>query len=328
MDRLQSNESIRIDQELQSNNGLFRLRMVNTGGLELYRVQTGPGLPIWKSVSQPHVGAYATMQPDGNFVIRWPQGAAYWSTQTQGHPGAFVVMQDDGNLVVYDTANRALWASQSAQDMHAPTIRYKGEGGFTYNETSESWKQLCTMFPCFMALQWPGYATTIVEDVIDGQAVVIQLWKGLCPKFLGMLGVQYFPGGVGAEVGIYRRIPGKLAPTALPGLPDPLAQKILSGLRNLADTEFWWPFPELGATLECSFINPLTGETVFSGGPQKGYWLTKWMDENDYATYRQTHATPGYTDYILDFHVNGKHYRRWPGRPLSSQAATELLLLS
>jgi hypothetical protein len=326
MDRLHTFESLRIDQELESNNGWFRLRMMNSGGLRLYRVMNGQTL--WTSTQQAHVGAYAVMEPDGRFITRWGQGAAYWSTPTGGHPNAFVVLQDDGNLVVLDAANNPLWSSQSGPDLRAPTIRYT-EGSYTYNETSESWKQLCTAFPCFMALQWPGYATTIVEDVIDGQAVVIQLWKGLCPKFLGFAGIQYFPGGVGAEVGVYRRIPGKIRPTALPLPPSPFTRTILNALQTLSDNELWWPFPELGATLECRFINPVNGETVFSGGPQKGYWLTKWMDENAYAQYRiDKPAPPNYTDYILEFHINGKLYRRWGGPPIISQAATELLLLS
>jgi len=327
MDRLHTNESLHIDQELTSSNGWFRLRMSSSGGLVLYRVQVGQ--TTWTSLAQAHVGAYATMQADGSFVIRWPMGAAYWSTPTAGHPGAYVVLQDDGNLVVFDSANRPLWASQSGQDMQAPTIRYVGEGGYSYNETSESWKQMCTAFPCFLALQWPGYATAIVEDVINGQAVVIQLWKGLCSKFLGFAGVNYFPGGVGAEVGIYRRIPGKIRPTSLPLPPGPITTQISNALKTFADNDLWWPFPELGATIDCTFINPVTNEPVFGAGPETTYWLTKWMDENRYAQYQKDKPTPpNYTDYILEYRINGKKYRRWTGPPLPCPAATDLLLLS
>src|SRR5438046_3471101 len=65
-----------------------------------------------------------------------------------------------------------------------PAIRYTDAHGYHYDETSVWWKELCTAFPCFAQLQWPDYASTVVEDIIDGQAVVIQLWKGWCPKFL------------------------------------------------------------------------------------------------------------------------------------------------
>jgi hypothetical protein len=319
MDRLQANEALSINQELVSNNGWFRLRMSSSGALVLYRTQVGH--TVWTSTAVAQVGALAAMQADGNFVTRAAQGAPYWSTGTAGHPGAWVVLQDDGNLVVYDSANHALWASQSTQDLMAPTIRYSS-AGYSYNETSESWKQMCTAFPCFWALQWPGYATDVIEDKIDGQDVVIQLWKGLCPKFLGFAGLQAFPGGVGAEVGIYRRIPGKLrTPSASLGfLPQDLSTRISGALTNLTDNELWWPFPELGATLEFTFINPVTGETVFSAGAEQSYWLTKWMDEGNFlqyeGTYRQyqtDHATPAnWTDYILEYKINGKSYPQWP----------------
>jgi hypothetical protein len=74
------------------------------------------------------------------------------------------------------------------------------EQGYHYVETSDEWKQACLALPCFSLLAWPDYKTTTVEDVIDGEPVVIQLWKGWCQKFFGD---DDFPGGIGAEVGIY-----------------------------------------------------------------------------------------------------------------------------
>ena len=49
--------------------------------------------------------------------------------------------------------------------------------------------------------------------------MVIQLWKGNCPKFLGFIGIESFPGGIGAEVGVYRRIPGRFRPPPFPRPP-------------------------------------------------------------------------------------------------------------
>ena len=131
-------------------------------------------------------------------------------------------------------------------------------------------------------------------------------------------GIDFFPGGIGAEVGIYRRIPGKVVPTSIGSLPlvGGLAQQLLGPARALADSELWWPFPELGATIEFNFINPITREVIFSAGPQKGYWLTKWMDETSYPTFAQDHPAPaGYTDYILKYTINGKAYHHWPAEP-------------
>src|SRR5258706_2696810 len=211
MDRLFVDALLHIDEELESNNGYFRLRLTSTGGLVLYRAQLGMGHAMWTSGGGTHAKAYAKMQADGSFILRSGRSAPYWSTPTAGHAGAYIVLQDNGNLVVLDPTGPLLWQSYTEQDMLSPTIRYDGEGGYTYDETSEYWKEMCRAFPCFYALQWPGYASDIFEDEINGQAAVIQLWKGWCQKFLGS---TYFPGGIGAEVGVYRRIPGKVRPPA------------------------------------------------------------------------------------------------------------------
>ena len=83
------------------------------------------------------------------------------------------------------------------------TNKFVDDQGYEYVETSEDWKKACLPLPCFAAVWWPDYATKVVEDTIDGQPVVIQLWKGWCQKFLGD---DDFPGGIGAEVGVYHRV--------------------------------------------------------------------------------------------------------------------------
>jgi hypothetical protein len=235
MDRLLPNQRLNGGEELASNNGWFRLLMHPDGNLVVYRAQTRHTL--WLPFSNGQPGAFLVMQTDGNLVAYSAQGIPLWATGTNPSPGAYVVMQDDGNLVVYNSANNPIWASNSAMDLTMPTIRYVGAGGYWFNETSESWKEMCRAFPCFAALQWPGYASTVIEDRINGQDVVIQLWKGWCPKFLGLAGVQIFPGGIGGEVGVYRRMPGRARPTSLPGLPPALAAKVLVEIANLTDDE-------------------------------------------------------------------------------------------
>ena len=313
MNSLSPPQELHAGDKLVSNNGYFTLEMYPDGGLALYRNQTRG--TMWTSTSLNQPGGFAVMQGDGNFVAYSPTGTPYWATGTDGHPGAWLALLDDGNLVVIDGQN-VLWQTNTVTDLRAPTIRYVREGGYSYNETSESWKAMCANFPCLEALQWPGYATLVIDDEIDGTPIVIQLWKGLCPKFGGILGLQTFPGGVGAEVGIYRRIPGKAPPTSFPGLPQlGMAEKLLNELGSGAGVDLWWPAPELNATLEMTFTNPVTGEVMFSAGPQTGYWLTKWMDETAFIEYVRDHGVPPFTDYVLEFTVNGKRYPTWPRTP-------------
>jgi hypothetical protein len=147
----------------------------------------------------------------------------------------------------------------------SPTIKYIDARGYEYVETSDWLKQVCTLLPCFEALQWPDYASKVVRDVIDGQDVVIQLWKGWCPKIF-----EDFPGGIGAEVGVYCTVLERALPTSLP-LITPQAAAGLTSIAELGDEFFWWPFSELGTTIEFTLTNPVTNQTFFSAGPETTY---------------------------------------------------------
>jgi hypothetical protein len=321
MDRLQANQQLNVNDKITSNNGLFTLVMQGDGNLVLYRTDNRSA--PWASNTWGSPANRAVMQGDGNFVVYGPDGHPYWNSGTAGYPGACVVVQDDGNLVVYDKIGTARWASNTAQSF-SPTIQYTDARGYAYNETSEAWKRMCQAFPCFAALQWPGYATDVRQINIGGQDVVVQLWKGWCPKFLGL---PNFPGGNGAEVGIYRKIRGRVRPTILPFLPPSLAATILGGLATLSDDMIWWPYPELNTTLEYELINPETNQAFFHAGPEKSYWLAKWMDDGSYSKYQKDQGkkwpwlpdwwpgnsrTPGSsTGYVLDYTINGQRYPRW-----------------
>jgi hypothetical protein len=319
VDRLQPNQQLNVGQQLVSNNGLLNLIMQGDGNLVLYRTQFGQAL--WASNTWGKPVNRAVMQTDGNFVAYEAGGTPRWSSGTWGHAGAWVILQDDGNLVVYDSANKPLWASNTVQNFSSPTIMYSDSRGYSYVETSEWWKQMCTSLPCSLLLQWPDYATAKVETTINQVPVVIQVWKGWCQKFLGL---QNFPGGIGAEVGVYRRIPGKIRPTSLPFLPAPVAAFILAGLASLRDSDIWWPAPELNATVRYTLVNPVNNTTFFTAGPETSYWLAKWMNDGSYSKYQADQGkrwfwlpswfpgnsnTPLFSvNYRLDFTVNGSSY--------------------
>ena len=307
--RLQPYQQLKVDDQLLSDNGYLNLILQADGNLVLYRTRFGHAL--WASNAQALPVDHVIMQGDGNLVAYSTEGMAYWATATQGHPKAWAYLQDDGNFVVYGSGNNALWASNTLQDFNSPTFHYTDASGYQYDETSERWKQLCTDIPCFAALQWLGYATQVREGRIDGQPVVIQLWKGDCQKFLGL---QQFPGGIGAEVGVYHRMPGRARPTSLPFLPPPFAAFILTSIATLTDDQLWWAFPELNTRVEFALISPVTNQTFFTAGPETTYWLNKWMDDDSYEKYQHDHGgqIPGSpTDYLLDYNINGTAFPRW-----------------
>ena len=148
-----------------------------------------------------------------------------------------------------------------------PTHESVDDRGYRYVETSEEWMEACRPLPCFPQLWWPDYATKVIEDTIDGKPVVIQLWKGWCQQFLNL---KNMPGGVGGEVGVYARMPGRHIAESIPDLPDPFVAKIREKVAGLGDKDLWWPYPEseLQTTIDFEFINPQTGETVFRADPK------------------------------------------------------------
>jgi hypothetical protein len=188
----------------------------------------------------------------------------------------------------------------------SPTKRYT-ENGFDFDETSDEWKVMCQALPCFAALHWPDYSTKVVEDTINGQRVVIQLWKGYCPQFLNSAN---FPGGVGAEVGIYRRIPGKQWGSSPPaGFPAAL----FTAMKNMAgSSELWWAYPELRAEVDFEFVNPETNSIFFRHEKQTTYWCNKWMQTKSYDAYKASRKTPLMAwNYTLKYTINGKTYPSW-----------------
>jgi frataxin-like iron-binding protein CyaY len=326
MDRLNSGQTLGPGESLtsvyQGQEGWFRFMLFSNGDPVIYRVQTHR--EIWIAPHKSGAARSVHMQNDGNLVATSESGQVVWSTQTAGNPGAIARLKNDGNLVVEAEDGRKLWASNSGQDLKSPTIVYSEATGYHFTETSESWKEFCEPLPCFLALRWPGYASGIVEDTVDGHPIVIQWWKGLCPKFLGLVGVQSFPGGVGAEVGIYRRFSGRQRPTSLAFLPKPLEAAAVAIMRAAPDRDLWWPYPELGARVEFTLTNPKTKQLFFEARSQKTFWQAKWMDESSYLRYQKEQGkrwkmlpawipgnsrTPAnWEDYVLRFRVNGKTY--------------------
>jgi hypothetical protein len=307
--QLTTGQQLHTYRQLVSNSRLFNLIMQGDGNLVLYRTMFTR--PLWASNTNGAPVDHVIMQADGNLVAYSQQGTSYWATNTPGHPGANLVVQDDGNAVVYDNAGNPLWASNTVQDLSSPVIQYFDDRGYEYDETAEWWKQDCMAFPCFAALEWPGYTTFAFPDKIDGQPVVIQLWKGTCQKFLGL---NSFPGGIGAEVGVYHVVPGRAITSSLSFLPSGFVTFILDAIANLSGNDLWWAFPELGTRIDFTLTNPVTGKIFFSAGPEVTYWMNKWMFDGSYTQYGndqggQIPSSP--TDYILNYRINGRSYPAW-----------------
>jgi len=80
-----------------------------------------------------------TMQADGNLVFR-RNGQSLWSSGTAGQPGAHATLQHDGNLVIRDRTGLAIWASGTAGSGPATALRLPSGGTFSlYKQARKIW---------------------------------------------------------------------------------------------------------------------------------------------------------------------------------------------
>jgi hypothetical protein len=204
----------------------------------------------------------------------------------------------------------------------SPVKSYTDSNGYKYVETADWFKKAVSGLPCFAALHWPNYSTEVIDDTINGKPRVIQLWKGWCPQLADEL-----PGGIGGEVGIYERIPGRTLPNSKPaGVPTAIWDVLVMTIKTKLVTDLWWPVSDQNE-VQFNFINPVTNKVVFPAGPEKTYWMNKWMNTDSYEQYKKAQGkkrwwlpagfpgnsnTPAFAaHYIMDYKINGKSYPRW-----------------
>ncbi len=177
---------------------------------------------------------------------------------------------------------------------------------YQVDETSNAWKQWCLPYPCTPQVKFPGYATKVIPQGSLGPNVIVQLWKGRCERLMGGTVANHaFPGGVGAEVGIYRK--------------------------RAAAAHEWYPAPDLNTKIEWALLNPVDESVFLASGPETTYWCNAWMTASSYHSYVRfcnTHTNEpngrgvpsSYVDYTLIYTINGHLQQPW-GRttyPLSA----------
>ncbi len=84
----------------------IRLHLSTSGDLRLYSPR---GALLWASHTAGHHGATATMQEDGNFVLRNRSGYPVWSTRT-GVAGSRLIVLKAAVLAVQSRSGRLVWS--------------------------------------------------------------------------------------------------------------------------------------------------------------------------------------------------------------------------
>lgn len=108
-DALEESQGLNSGWFLRSSSGQFELCMQGDGNLVEYFEST----PLWASNTAGHPGAYASLQPNGDFVIFGIDGKILWSTNTghQSNGKYSFAMQSDANVVLYAPSGTAIWAN-------------------------------------------------------------------------------------------------------------------------------------------------------------------------------------------------------------------------
>jgi len=103
-------EGIVSGKSYASCNGRFVATMQTDGNLVL-RDQQENGRAIWATDTSHTDGYAAVFQTDGNLVLYGTDRTALWSSHTQGLGGVRLAFQDDGDVVLYTASNQAVWST-------------------------------------------------------------------------------------------------------------------------------------------------------------------------------------------------------------------------
>jgi len=238
----------------------------------------------------------------------------------------------------------AFGAGRQAQKSHLNNFLITTDtvDGYEFVETSQNWKDTCSTLPCFTQCWWADYLTAVVqaELLISGMKrnVIIQLWKGWCQRLGGRL-MNDFPGGIGAEVGVYEIVDPAAASNGASGsywfyeptkkvdvaaydarkevaCHTPSNGVALPRQQMLAANSFppgtvWYPIRRPYPWI--SFTLTYDGQEFFQASPQQTYWRTRWMDTSDYRDkYAKKNSTPPFaTQYTLHYKVAGHTFPPW-----------------
>lgn len=153
-----------------------------------------------------------------------------------------------------------------------------------------AWARECTALPCFRGVAFPQYAEQIILAELTGPGtrytgqkypIIIHIWKGLCPNFVGNLD---FPGGYGVEIGVYRWLSKQqiarhynekyLAKNTMWTRNSLNVAAEIRKTNSSAADERWYPAPELAAKISFKLLDPENGDGVVIDSTERRRYIT------------------------------------------------------
>jgi len=189
-------------------------------------------------------------------------------------------------------------------------VTYLPAGTKDYVEVSEIWTGFCSDLACGPWVRFPGYseAHRYNANIPGVGPAIIQLWKGYCPRYnitekalgtntqaLVNIG-KNFPGGLGAEVGVY--VPRK-------GL-DMMGAALATTPLGKGE---WVPLVNKNIGISFQLVDKKTGKVVVDAPEKQTWWRTKWKNVGDPGK-----PFGGLTDpleYELRYKINGVAQPAW-----------------
>lgn len=110
-DTLNLNESLTLNQYLQSNNGNHRFYLQGDGNLVL---RDAASTAVWTSSTNGKGGVKLTLQADGNLVLANSSGQTVWASTTNGKGVSRATLQDNGDFALFTAANALVWHTNTA----------------------------------------------------------------------------------------------------------------------------------------------------------------------------------------------------------------------
>lgn len=214
------------------------------------------------------------------------------------------------------------------------------EGGYDFVETTDIWSAFCSNLACGPFVTFPDFRSSHADDNNEAYKhidipndypeahrfnvnipgigpAIVQLWKGWCPRMnehnqghylanLINLGKE-FPGGIGAEVGVYvPRNNGTMFGAAT--------------AKTTVGTGEWFPLVNHDLKISFKLVHPKTGEVLVDAPERHTWWRTKWITAESLGEYKKNHEVPkNLLEYELHYTINGVPQEPWrnalyPGR--------------
>ncbi|WIE72472.1 peptidoglycan DD-metalloendopeptidase family protein [Curtobacterium sp. MCJR17_020] len=130
-DRVASGNTLLGGTVLRSDTTNTRILNMRTDGNLVQKVS---GRVVWQSRTGGHPGAWAELQPKGNFVI-WTRDAsrkkvALWTSRTGTAGSGNLLVQVDGNVVLYGSKDTRVWSSRPVTGLAWPVNGTKITGKY------------------------------------------------------------------------------------------------------------------------------------------------------------------------------------------------------